>query len=87
MAITRRGQFIRITSQDDVIEDQLQVQAIYSRGDEISITDKDGNVMYQNPATAGEATCACQTIHFPCKIEFNGLSFSGAQGQVTVFLS
>jgi len=87
MAITRTRQFIRITSQDDVVEEKLVVQAIYARGDAIDITDKDGIVLFKNPATAGEATCACQTIHFPCKIEFNGLSFTGAQGQVTVFLS
>ena len=86
MAITRTGQFIRLTSQSDVITDKLQVQAIYAKGDDLQITDKDGTVLFELTERQGSC-CEPLVIEFPCKIEFNGLSFVGAQGNVTAFLS
>lgn len=87
MAITRTKQFIRLTSQNDVIEDRLIVQAIYAKGDELQITDKDGTVLFVTTTRPQGNCCEPLVIQFPCKIEFNGLSFVGATGNVTAFLA
>ena len=87
MAITRTKQFIRLTDQNDVIEDRLIVQAIYVKGDDLEVTDKDGTVLFVTSSRPQGDCCEPLVIEFPCKIEFNGLSFVGAQGNVTAFLA
>ena len=81
MAITRSGQWIRMTSAADVVEGKLQLQGIFILGANVNLTDAAGNViLIRGAGTDGEY------ISFPCKFELDGASFTGT-GAVTLFLS
>ena len=81
MAITRSGQWIRMTAAADVVTGKLQLQGVYILGASVNLTDAAGNViLIRGAGTDGEY------ISFPCKLELDGASFTGT-GAVTLFLS
>jgi len=78
MAVTRKGQVIRMVAAGDAVTDDLIIQAIHAEGD-LTLKDGAGTTLF---ATGSGTT----DLSFPFGWQVRGLEMDAGTGELVVFL-